>query len=131
MNMNASRPRPASIPPTEVARKLLDIRHDLQRELQRVDTLLAMLGAPVAAAGCQPDTPAGRGPNFGETSASDLLYGAPAIAGYLGLTEKQARHRIEAGNIPAFKIGGTVCARQSSLSTWLANLEAAAAHAED
>ncbi len=59
---------------------------------------------------------------------ADLLYGAVAIATYLGLTEKQARHRIEVGAIPTFKLPGTrtVCARRSTLTTWLADLEAAA-----
>lgn len=63
-----------------------------------------------------------------ENAESDLLYGVPAIAAYLGLTEKQARHRIEAGSIPTFKMPGTrtVCARRSSLTAWLAELEASA-----
>ena len=60
---------------------------------------------------------------------ADLLYGVPAIATYLGLTDKQVRHRAEAGDIPTFKIGGTVCARRSSLSAWLAQLEARAREA--
>src|SRR4051794_23346845 len=45
--------------------------------------------------------------------ASDLLYGSRAIARYLGLTERQAAHRIAAGVIPHFKIEGTVCARKA------------------
>ena len=32
----------------------------------------------------------------------DLLYGAPAIAEYLGMTERQARHRIATGQLPSF-----------------------------
>jgi len=54
---------------------------------------------------------------------SDLLYGVAAIASYLGLTEKQARHRTQQGTIPTFKMGSVVCARRSSLRAWLANLE--------
>ncbi len=110
MNMHTSRATPASIPPTDVARELLDIRNNLQRELQRVDILLGDARRPHGCgrvSGGHPRRDAA--PILGETSsASDLLYGAPAIAGYLGLTEKQARHRVEAGNIPAFKIGGTI-----------------------
>ncbi len=54
---------------------------------------------------------------------ADLLYGAKAIATFLGLTEKQARHRIENGQIPAFTIGTTICARRSTLNKWLADKE--------
>jgi len=55
---------------------------------------------------------------------SDLLYGVPAIAAFLGLRTKQARHRIAAGAIPVFRIGGTICARRTSLANWLAECEA-------
>lgn len=50
---------------------------------------------------------------------TDLLYGVPAIAEHLGLREKQCRSRIEAKQIPTFKIGGTLCSRKSTLKTWL------------
>lgn len=134
MNMHTSRIKPASIPPTDVARELLEIRNNIQRELQRVDILLAMLGAsgaPAVGAGCQEDTLAGRRPNSGETSESeDLLYGVPAIAAFLKLTPAKVYHLAGKGDTPTFKIGAKVCARRSSLSAWLANLEAAAAHAE-
>jgi Phage Terminase len=60
-------------------------------------------------------------------SAPDLLYGVQAIAGFLGLTRHQAQHRIDEGNIPTFRMGGrtrgTICARRSTLRTWLADLE--------
>jgi hypothetical protein len=52
-----------------------------------------------------------------------LLYGAPAIAQFLGLTERQVRHRVADGELPTFKIGGTVCARRASLVEWLAMRE--------
>jgi hypothetical protein len=52
-----------------------------------------------------------------------LLYGAPAIARFLGLTERQVRHRVADGELPTFKIGGTVCARRASLIEWLAKAE--------
>ena len=57
---------------------------------------------------------------------SDLLYGVPAIAAFLGLRTKQARHRIAAGTIPVFRIGDTICARRTSLANWLAECEAKA-----
>jgi hypothetical protein len=52
-----------------------------------------------------------------------LLYGAEAIAAFLGIEVKQARHRIDEGKIPTFKIGATVCARRRTLKAWLASLE--------
>lgn len=57
---------------------------------------------------------------------ADLLYGAAPIAGFLGITEKQARHRIDTGHIPTFRIGGTICATRSKLREWLTDLEAKA-----
>jgi hypothetical protein len=52
-----------------------------------------------------------------------LLYGAPAIASFLGLIERQVRHRVRDSELPTFKIGGTVCARRASLVGWLAKRE--------
>ena len=49
----------------------------------------------------------------------DLLYGVPAIAEFLGLTERQARHHCDKGHIPTFRIGGTVCSRESAIMKWL------------
>lgn len=57
---------------------------------------------------------------------SDLLYGVPAIARFLRLRERQARHRIDNGTIPTFRLDGTICARESTLNAWLAEREAAA-----
>lgn len=61
-------------------------------------------------------------------AVSDLLKGAKAIGAFLGLSEKQARHRIEAGIIPTFKMPGdsSIFARRSSLTAWLAKCEAEA-----
>lgn len=62
-----------------------------------------------------------------ELNSADLLYGVAAIATFLGLTRPQAQHRIDAGDIPTFRMGGrsrgTICARRSSLRSWLAGLE--------
>ncbi len=60
--------------------------------------------------------------------APDLLYGVPAIASFLGLTDAQVYH-LARGKLPTFKIGGKVCARRSSLSDWLAEQETKAAGA--
>lgn len=65
--------------------------------------------------------------NTNDPNAADLLYGVPAIAAFLGLTRHQAQHRIDKGEIPTFRLGGvkrgTICARRSSLRSWLADLE--------
>jgi excisionase family DNA binding protein len=61
-----------------------------------------------------------------ETTTDDaglLLYGAPAIAKFLGLTLRQVRHRVADGEIPTFKLGRIVCARRASLVAWLAKRE--------
>lgn len=62
-----------------------------------------------------------------KSDQADLLYGVPAIAAYLGLREKQARNRVDRGEVPTFKIGGTVCARRSRLDAWIGEQEAQSA----
>ena len=65
-----------------------------------------------------------------DLSQADLLYGVPAIAAFLGLSRHQAQHRIDAGDLPTFRLGGkkggTICARRTSLRDHLAKLERAA-----
>ena len=51
-----------------------------------------------------------------------LLYGVPAIAAHLQMRDRQARHQIEKGRIPVFKIGGIICARPAALDAWLGKL---------
>jgi len=62
-----------------------------------------------------------------DPNALDLLYGVKAIAAVLGLTQHQAQHRIDDGEIPTFRLGGkkrgTICARRSTLRRWLDDLE--------
>lgn len=48
-------------------------------------------------------------------ATSDLLYGAHAIANFLGIKLRSAQHLIETKRIPYFKIGKTVAARRSKL----------------
>lgn len=65
-----------------------------------------------------------------DLSSADLLYGVAAIAAFLGMPKRTAQHRIDEGVIPTFRLagkkGGTICARRSSLRSWLAALERAA-----
>jgi hypothetical protein len=56
----------------------------------------------------------------------DLLYGVPAIATFLGIRPRQAKHRVATGEIPSFRIGESICARRSTLTAWLAEREAEA-----
>ncbi|WP_412048724.1 helix-turn-helix transcriptional regulator [Hoeflea sp. Naph1] len=56
----------------------------------------------------------------------DLLVGAPAIAKFLGVTQRQVYRLTYDGLVPHFKLGGSVSARRSTLAKWLAEQEAAA-----
>jgi excisionase family DNA binding protein len=60
----------------------------------------------------------------------DLLYGLPAIAGELGLSNDQVRHLAKSHGLPTFKLGRSVCARRSTLASWLAQQETRAASQE-
>lgn len=61
-----------------------------------------------------------------ENKSADLLYGCPAIAAFLGLSEHATYHLMRKQDFPSFKLGGKVCARPSSLNEWLAEQEAKA-----
>lgn len=64
--------------------------------------------------------------NDNNPPAGDLLLGAPRIADFLGIRPRQVYRLIDDGELPAFKIGGAVSARRSTLNAWLAEQEAAA-----
>jgi hypothetical protein len=51
--------------------------------------------------------------------ADRLLIGAPDIAAFLGIRQKQVEHMIAARLLPTFKLGGRVCARSRTLVAWL------------
>jgi len=54
---------------------------------------------------------------------SDLLYGLDAIAAFLRMKKRSVKYRAQLGEIPTFKIGRTVCARERTLASWLAQRE--------
>jgi predicted DNA-binding transcriptional regulator AlpA len=56
----------------------------------------------------------------------DLLLGAPAIAKFLGLTQRQVYRLVTDKIIPSFKAGGTLAARRSSSQKWMDDAEVAA-----
>lgn len=55
--------------------------------------------------------------------ASDLIFGAEKIAKALGLTRRQVYHAAASGYIPSFRIGATICARRSTLLSWIEDQE--------
>ncbi|WP_322884112.1 excisionase family DNA-binding protein [Sinorhizobium medicae] len=59
--------------------------------------------------------------------APDMLRGADAIAQYMGLPRRSVYHAISKGHLPHFRIGETVCARKSTLTTWISEQEERAA----
>jgi len=61
-----------------------------------------------------------------DNGAGDLLLGADAIAAYLGISRRQVYRLVYDAVVPSFKAGGTVAARKSSLTKWMADAEAAA-----
>lgn len=65
--------------------------------------------------------------NHDNDNAGELLIGAPAIAAMLGIKRRQVYKLLYAGILPTFKLGGSVAARRSTLSTWLAEQERQAA----
>lgn len=52
-----------------------------------------------------------------------LLYGLKAIAEHVGITERQAKHLHDKGDLPTRKKGKRVCATEGALNGWLRNLE--------
>ncbi len=54
---------------------------------------------------------------------SDLLHSCAAIAEYLNIRERQARHYHQKGHLPTFKIGRSICARKSTLLRWMEEQE--------
>lgn len=53
----------------------------------------------------------------------DLLIGANAIAKALGVTRRQVYKMVYAGQLPHFKLGGSIAARRSTLMAWLDALD--------
>jgi hypothetical protein len=53
--------------------------------------------------------------------AEDLLQGAEAIGAFMGLRPRQVYHQRK--RLPVFHIGAVICARKSTLLTWIAEQE--------
>lgn len=54
----------------------------------------------------------------------EILTGCKAIGQFLGLTERQVRHRYADGTLPLFKMGDTICGRPAKLRDWIEQQEA-------
>ena len=61
---------------------------------------------------------------------ADLLYGVPAIATFLRMSEPAVYHLSRRADWPGFKIGGKVCARRSAIDQWISDMEAKARSAQ-
>lgn len=58
--------------------------------------------------------------------AGDLLWGAAAIATYLGLPRRAVYHAAQKGSLPHFRMGDTLAARKSELAAWASGAARAA-----
>jgi hypothetical protein len=54
-------------------------------------------------------------PEYEQPLSKDLLFGAAPIAKFLGLTERQARHQIDHGQIPVTRMGRLIVASKRVL----------------
>jgi hypothetical protein len=101
--------------------------HPDARQLDRLAAFLRLLpeGGPLdrllkgaAHLETQPTTPA--------ELASDILHGAGQIAHFLYGDDKHRRRvyrLVEAGKLPHFRLGATICSRRSVLSGWISEQE--------
>lgn len=65
-------------------------------------------------------------PTTEQSAPPDILKGAAAIAAFLfgsATRRREVYHLVEKGSIPTFKLGSTICARRSTLTTWIAQME--------
>lgn len=53
----------------------------------------------------------------------DLLTGAEAIAAFIGVKPRRIYHLAEARRLPIFRLGSVLCARRSTLVTWIEEME--------
>ena len=65
--------------------------------------------------------------NVADRLDGDILQGAAQIARFLFGSESDRRRvyfLVESGALPHFRLGGTICARKSTLVDWIENQEA-------
>jgi hypothetical protein len=52
-------------------------------------------------------------------AGNENLYGLLAVRRFIGKTDTEARHLIDSGELPIFKIGAMICAFKPELRVWL------------
>lgn len=60
------------------------------------------------------------------TLSADLLWGAAAIANYLGVPRRAVYHMVAIDSLPHFRAGETIAARKSELTVWASGQRRAA-----
>lgn len=65
--------------------------------------------------------------NDNEPVAADILRGADDIAAFLGLDKRAVYHAASRNKLPTFRIGAIICARRSTLLSWIVAQEKKAA----
>ena len=60
--------------------------------------------------------------NSSATLADDMLYGASAIAGYLGIPRRKAFYLLEHGRLPAGKLGRQYVASRAALQAYFGRI---------
>jgi hypothetical protein len=63
--------------------------------------------------------------NLNVPLAEDILRGAAAIADFMGFERRVIYHLASKGALPVFRMGDVICARRSTLFTWIVQQEAA------
>lgn len=58
-----------------------------------------------------------------ELFLEDLLFGADAIASFLGMTRRQIYHSASMEHLPIFRIGSSLCCRKSTVVQWIIERE--------
>jgi hypothetical protein len=57
--------------------------------------------------------------------SQDLIFGADAIADFLGIERRQVYHAHQMEHLPIFRIGSTLCCRKSTIANWITEREQA------
>ncbi|WP_161991830.1 helix-turn-helix domain-containing protein [Agrobacterium tumefaciens] len=56
---------------------------------------------------------------------SEVIVGAKQIAEVIGIKPRRVHLMIDKGEIPVFKMGGSIAIRRTTLESWIDGLEAA------
>ena len=92
----------------------------LERVEQEIRAGRVKAAKPLALAGVERDPiPL----QIDQSENADIIWRVKAIAAFLGLSEKSAQHHIDRGEIPSFRMGGTIGSRKSTLTAWIAQQE--------